>query len=187
MTFQIGRSRRGAGNLTSTGLADITLEPTLKGAWKVQYSYIAFGQTEYQRGPAGLGPFVAAQLLWAGVHTAEQAQLVRFLSGPGEIEGDASGISGVDAETFSEFLAGKLPTAKLGNPNDKEACAALYNELPQDRNTKFDWRDWFGRARQIAVIYTPRPFDIPEDDPLFRAFSLLPEPATEPVPEEIPK
>lgn len=189
MAITIGRRQRGTSTLRSTGVANVQLEPTVKGAWKVQYSYIAFGSTEYQRGPAGLGPFVAAQLFWAGVNTSEQAQVVRYLADPGEIEGDAGAIASVDHETLAALVDGNLGTARLGNPNDKDQVLALYNQLPQNRGEKFGWREWFDQARQIAVIYTPRGFTIPEDDPLYRAYGFTGTPVTDPDPvnEEIPR
>lgn len=193
------RTRSGNGNrtMTSVGTAEVELTPTLKGAWRTRFSYLAFGETEDRPGPSGLGQFVVAQLLAFGVGDSDQAEFVRWLADPPSVHGDTElpdafdrlGItvnaptgellasSGVDADLVSRVANGDSEVASVPKGREEELLD-LFRQRPGDGASKAKWREWYRRAAQLPVTVNPRGFEIPDKDPLHKAYDFESVPVT---------
>lgn len=192
-------TQRSGANRTqyAVGTAKIQLSATIKGAWRTKFEYLAFGQVETKPGPSGLGQFVTAQLVALGVENADQAALVRFLADPPTLHKDTElpdafdrlGIQvhtptgellsgfGVDAETVSQIANGNHEWASVPKGYEDQLLE-LYREQPSSDGTKAQWRSWYQQAAKLPLVIKPRGFEVPEGDPLNKAYEFMPEPTS---------
>jgi len=189
--------KRQFGGMASEGIAKVRLAPTLRGAWRVTFDYFAFGKGESNNGPCGLGQFVAAQLFWAGVNTPAEAALVRFLADPPSLHEDAElpdefeplGVvchaptaadvlrgASVDAEEVASVASGDSPYASV-DPEYEEEFVRIWEAKPKPDAPREHYSQWMKRAGACPVTIHPRGFEVPREDPLYKAFEMSPAPA----------